>query len=284
MKMEVFMHELIEEKEKQIKNMVETAGRVPTMTIFQVVGDDASDIYVRNKIKKLNELGIEVKHVTFAKDETLECIEHELMMCSTDGSMLQLPLPDHLKEHEQKLLDTILSTQDVDQLSTVSKGRLMNGEIDILPCTVQAVIDIIKKDLGNMDGNIDGVDVLIFGRSKLVGLPLSVALTHMNAEPTIIHSKSGWGEYTSSIIKHYNNNYVVSAVGKEGFLKTSMFYDGDTVIDVGINRDANGKICGDFEHEDDPDKTVFYTPVPGGVGKLTVLNVAGNLLKLMRKY
>jgi methylenetetrahydrofolate dehydrogenase (NADP+)/methenyltetrahydrofolate cyclohydrolase len=269
---------------KKLKRTAEGFETKPTLTIIQVKGDKASDIYVRNKIKTLSELGIKTNHKLIEKEcrpvgAVYNAILDEIAEATTrqDFIILQLPLPKPLKKYEQQLLDLIPERLDVDRLSTYSKGKIMNGDTSILPCTVQSVIDIIGED------NVAGGNFLIFGRSQLVGMPLMVALTHMGGTAKVVHTQSREcaPEDRINALKY---DAVITAVGQPFFIDCEDIvpHKGNLdIIDVSINN-FEGNIVGDLcgtAHIENSDH-IHYTPVPNGVGILTTLNVAKNIFKL----
>lgn len=278
---------------KTIRNKIleevkkETQGKNLSLCVIQVGDDDASNIYIRNKIKICEECDIMVEHFNFDENTTFELLKKDIDFLKNfyDGMMIQLPLPPHLKEHEQELLDLIPWYMDIDGLSTESVGRLWNNQPCLKPCTAQAVLSVMPSDLA-------GKNVLLLGRSKLVGKPLIKMILDRNGTPTIAHSKS---EYHFAM-----HDYIVSAINKPKHFDLRELRDDQTFIDVSINRDNDGKLCGDLDtttnetywrdmdgNEDIDVCDADYTPVPNGIGILTTAFVVYNVLearKLREKY
>lgn len=269
-------------KEKQLKETIDSMDKNKlSMTIIRVIGDDASAIYVNNKKKKLESLGITVNIVEFEKNCNTKEIIDVIHNDSTSGVLVQLPLPKHLDE--ELILESIPESKDVDCLTKMSQGRLALGDVSVLPCTVQACIDIINSE--KVEDECDDfaeLDFLVLGRSKLVGMPLSIALTHMNGTVRTLHTKS-WHTPEHHLMKANEYDFIISATGVHGILDGPLIPKFSTFIDVGINRDENNKLCGDLRNPNETNRISNYTPVPGGVGLLTVLNVADNLVKLIKR-
>ena len=287
--MKINVKKIVEEKSAKIKSFIKEVDEEVTVCIIQVEGNYGSDIYVRNKVKKLESLGINVKLHKLPENCTKEQLNISIIFNGgsqfIDGILLQLPLPDHLKEYEQEFIDLIPERKDIDRLTTTAQGMIALGNIDLLPCTVQGIIDIINN---TYEGNAyHEREFLIFGRSKLVGMPLSIALTHLGGTVKTIHTKSP-KIGTEDRIYDEEADVVISAVGIEDFINLEILkryyasYEG-TFIDVGINRNKEGKVCGDISntHVFEDSAWTDYTTVPGGVGPTTVLNVAYNTLKLV---
>jgi methylenetetrahydrofolate dehydrogenase (NADP+)/methenyltetrahydrofolate cyclohydrolase len=277
-----------EKLKEEIEILKNEHYEIPKMVIFQVGNNYASNIYVKNKVKKLEDLGITTNVIQFDENVTKENLKETIMdTCecpSVDGAMLQLPLPDSLKEYEQEIIDVIPERKDVDRLTTLAQGKIMLGDISVLPCTVQGVLDIMSEHYGNLESSL----IAIFGRSKLVGMPLSVALTKMGATPIVFHTQNLTARDANFVLNGDYYDIAVSAVGVTDFIdvkRTISFNVPKLLIDVGINRNSDGKLCGDITNADilDSSDSCHYTPVPGGVGLMTVLNVASNLNKLIKR-
>ena len=250
--------------------------RPPHLVIISVGDDPASKVYVRNKIKKAEELGIEVTHRVFPADEDKFWVRNSIKGCAgnpdVDGIMIQLPLPDGWNERE--LIDIIPPSKDVDGLTTTNIGKLRSGQPCIKPCTAAGVMDLL--DYYHIP--VEGKDVTIVGRSNIVGKPLADLMMAAGATVTQCHSKTL--DVSSHCIKA---DIIVSAVGKPKFITKDYIWPGmPVVIDVGINRDENGKLCGDVS-----DEVQYYathiTPVPGGVGPMTVIELMKNTVECWRK-
>lgn len=259
--------------------LIETVNKMkysPLLTIIQVGNHPASNTYVSNKIKYSEQVGIKSRLILLPEDITKEDLI--IAICNhaaeSNGLMVQLPLPKHLQPHEQEILDSIPYNVDVDGLSTMSLGKLMQGKHLFTPCTVQGVLDVLNEY--NFD--LEGKKCLVIGRSLIVGKPLSLELTRHNATVTLAHSKTdGLEEMLSS----GEYDLVVSAIGSA---KKWKYINASFIIDVGINRTEDGKLCGDINLDEcifDYATTVgrYKDTLYGGVGQLTVYNLILNTIK-----
>lgn len=242
-----------------------------------MIGDNpASAIYVRNKIKGCEQCLIESVCVKLDASITQEQAEEEvlkLVKSDVNGILIQLPLPKTLDE--KKLLSLIPVEKDVDGFSEQNVGRLVLGE-DCLPsCTPNGVIELLKKNKVELSGK----NAVVIGRSNIVGKPMSLLLLRENCTVTICHSKT---ENISFYTK--NADIVVVAIGKAKFLKGDMIKRGAVVVDVGMDRDECGKLCGDVDFEECAKKASYITPVPGGVGPMTIAMLLKNTLKSFKKF
>lgn len=253
------------------------------LAIVQVEGDDASNVYVRNKIKTAESVGIEAHVFNLPNDTKFDIvkgyIKHLNEREDVTGVMLQLPLPDHLKEYEQELLDLIDWRKDVDGLSTASVGRLWGDLPCIAPATPGGIMHLLPEDMS-------GKDVCIVNRSNLIGKPLTKLLLDRNATVKVCHSKTLCVDLDTA-----RADYVITGVGKAKYFKHYSATTPQTWIDCGINRDEDGKLCGDvdtkdlLEYYDGYDISV--TPVPNGVGILTTAQLMLNVVKayeLQKEY
>lgn len=261
---------------EEITRLTCNGRRAPCLVIIAVGDDQASRVYVRNKIRACEEIGIKVIHKTFSEcapfNDIIKTIDAYNANGTVDGIMVQLPLPKHLVERQ--VLDAIDPAKDVDGLTTVNVGRLRSGQECFNPCTAQGIIDLL--DICGID--IDGKNVTIIGRSNIVGKPLADLMMAKGATVTQCHSRT-------KDLKHctVNADVVVSAVGRPKFLTADMFSQDSIIIDVGINRDENGKLCGDVDFDTVKDKVSLITPVPGGVGTLTVVELLQNTIDAYRQ-
>lgn len=235
----------------------------PALTIVTVGDDPASKVYVANKIKLLKEVGVDCHHIVKCALSTTQEDLDSLAKENETPLLFQLPMPNGL------VAPDLPSNMDVDAFGLEAMSLVMQGNAKILPCTVQAVLDII----GTYPKSVAGLNVAVIGRSNIVGKPLSVELINRQATVTTFNSKSMLSQVDWKVF-----DIVVVATGVHGVVKASMFREGQMVIDVGINR-VDGKLVGDVKH-DSVNEKVCITPVPGGVGRLTVMNVLGNLLKI----
>lgn len=235
-----------------------------------LVGDDpASKVYVRNKINGCAEVGIASTLEAMPADSTFEQVAAKIEQFNADpeisGILLQLPVPKHLDE--AALLHLIDPSKDVDGCHYVQKGKLWTGEPELIPCTPYGVM----KLLDHYSIPLEGRNAVVVGRSNLVGKPLAQLLLDRNATVTICHSRTrDLGGITSRA------DIVCVAIGKAKFLKADMVKEGAVVIDVGMDRDENGKLCGDVDFAEVAPKCSYITPVPGGVGPMTVTMLLQN--------
>lgn len=263
---------------EEINERMDVIGRRPKLVIISVGDDPASAVYVRNKIKAAEEVGIEVKHHQFGttkKDvfEVFSTIYFYNARQEIDGIMVQLPLPKDW--NERAIIDAIDPGKDVDGLTTINIGRLRSGQSCFTPCTAAGIIDLCKYY--NLE--LDGKDVTIIGRSNIVGKPLADLMMAEGATVTQCHSHTRCLSYHMTCA-----DIVVTAIGKPKYFDHTYFAAmTDAIIDVGINRDENGKLCGDVNFEEMKDKCDAITPVPGGVGPMTVVELMANTVESWRK-
>lgn len=261
----------VKDRVKQEISNLPKNDNIPTLAVVLVGDDPASAIYVRNKKRACEYVGIKSVSVTLGQDTTQEKLEQTLNDLNNDksinGILLQLPLPKGLDE--RKALNCIAPEKDVDGLSSVNLGKLITKEVGITPCTPTGVMEFFKEY--NID--LTGKNVVIINRSILVGKPLALMMLNANATVTICHSKTqNISEYTKKA------DVIVTAVGKSKFLTEDMVKDGAVVIDVSIVRTEAG-LCGDADYENIKDKASYITPVPGGVGPMTIAMLMENTLK-----
>lgn len=260
-----------EQLREEINGRMDIIGRRPRLVIISVGDDPASKVYVRNKMKAAEEVGIVALHKQFETETFLPHICRYIAALNladdVDGIMVQLPLPKHL--NERAIIDTIDPSKDVDGLTTTNIGRLRSGQDCLKPCTAAGIIDLCKY----YDIELDGKDVTIVGRSNIVGKPLADLMMAEGATVTQCHSRTRDLEVDTA-----RAEILVSAIGKPKFITDDYVGFGAIVIDVGINRDENGKLCGDVDYEDVWVKTQGITPVPGGVGPMTVAELMKNVV------
>lgn len=254
----------------ELKERLNTIDNQLGLAVIQVGDNEASKVYVGQKEKLANELGYKFIHKVFDKDikqeELIQCIEKLNTDESIDGILVQMPLPNHLDA--SLVQNAINSYKDVDGLTFINAGRLVQGMPSLVPCTPKGIIDLLDE----YKIKIEGSQVVVIGRSVLVGKPIANLLTNRNASVTICHSK------TKDINLYTKNaDIVIVAVGKADFLKADMIKDGAIVIDVGINR-INGKLKGDVDYDNVSKVAGYITPVPGGVGPMTVYELMSNVL------
>lgn len=244
-------------------------GVVPTLAVIIVGDDPASRVYVNNKRKACEYIGFNsVEYVLdsgVSQDELLGLIDKLNADSEVDGILCQLPLPPHIDENA--VTNAISSDKDVDAFTPENVGRIMSGEYNMLPCTPAGIMELITST----GESIAGKRAVVVGRSNIVGKPIAMLLLHADATVTVCHSKT---ENLAEICRQAD--ILVSAVGKAKFITSDMIKDGATVIDVGINRDENGKLCGDVDFSEAAKKAGFITPVPGGCGPMTIAMLMKN--------
>lgn len=238
-----------------------------------LVGEDpASKVYVRNKIKACKEVGIS----SYENYLPADCMQSEVEKTvkklakskKIDGILIQLPLPKHLDA--SKILQLIPAEKDVDGFSDVNTGKLSKGEDCLVACTPNGVMKMLAK----YGIETRGQKAVIVGRSNIVGKPMAMLLLNANATVTVCHSS------TENLHRECSEaDILVAAVGKPKFITADMVKEGATVIDVGMNRDENGKLCGDVDFESVKKKCAYITPVPGGVGPMTITMLMYNTLQ-----
>lgn len=272
------MYQLINGKEvaehikQQVKNEIEALGLKPALAVIVVGDNPASKVYVNNKKKACKAVGIESIEYALPENITEEELLNVIDYCNISrcihGILVQLPLPKHIDE--SKILERIYPNKDVDGFTAVNTGKLWQGDYNLAPCTAMGIIELL--DYYGYD--ISGQNCVVIGRSNIVGKPVAALLLERNATVTICHSKTNnLSEITSKA------DILISAVGKPKFITWGMVKDGAIVIDVGINRDEDGKLCGDVDFDDVKEKVSAITPVPGGVGPMTVAMLMKNTLE-----
>ena len=261
---------------KRVMDLKEKYGKVPGLAVIIVGNNPASEVYVRNKHKSCEELGIYSEVIampeTTAKEELLNKIYELNNNKDIHGILVQLPLPNAISKYESEILNKIDPKKDVDGFHPVNVGKMVIGEDALLPCTPHGCIKMLE--LSNID--IEGKNAVIIGRSNIVGKPMLHLLLKKNATVTICHSKT---KNLADITKQAD--ILVAAIGKPQFVTADMVKEGAVVIDVGINRIAPKKLVGDVDFESVKEKASAITPVPGGVGLLTVAMLMENVVKAM---
>jgi len=247
----------------ELKQKIEQCKEKPGLAVVIVGEDPASRIYVRNKIKACDELGIRSYSYELSQNATQE--ELELLLDklavdnAVDGILLQLPLPAHLDA--EAAIAHIPSAKDVDGFSAYNLGLLMQHKEQVVACTPLGVMKLLERTRIDLAGK----HAVVLGRSETVGKPMAMLLLNANATVTVCHSKT---KNLAEICKQAD--ILVSSVGKANFITSDMVKEGAVVIDVGINRNASGKLCGDVCFEEVKEKASYITPVPGGVGPMTI--------------
>ncbi len=246
-------------------------GVTPGLAVVIVGDDSASRVYVNNKKKACELVGFYSEEYALpaqtTQEELMELVNTLNNKKDINGILVQLPLPKHLDEKE--IIEAIDPKKDVDAFHASNVGKIMIGDYDFLPCTPAGVMELLKSE--NID--INGKDCVVIGRSNIVGKPMGMLLLHQNGTVTICHSRTkNLNEVCSRA------DILVAAVGIAKFVKADMVKDGAVVIDVGMNRDENGKLCGDVDYDDVFSKASYITPVPGGVGPMTIAMLMKNTL------
>ncbi|MBA7660718.1 Bifunctional protein FolD protein [subsurface metagenome] len=262
---------IAQEIQKELSLKVKEEEITPGLAVIRVGEDPSSLIYVRNKKKKAEEVGIYFEERALkentSQDELIELIEELNSNSRIDGVVLQLPLPSHL--NEKKILERISPDKDVDGFHPLNMGRLLKGYPSFIPATPRGIVELLDRYKIPLEGR----RVVVVGRSDIVGKPSAFLLLARNATVTICHSKT---KDLGSITKE--GDILVVATGKPGFIKEGMVKEGSVVIDVGINRIGN-KIVGDVDFEKVREKASYITPVPGGVGPMTIIMLLKNVFE-----
>lgn len=277
----------------QVEHLHREHSFSPTLVVIRVGNDAASSVYVKSKVRAASEIGIVSEEIhlpveTSASD-LLSIVKQLNERNDVDAILVQLPLPSHI--NEQAILESVDPDKDVDGFHPLNSGRLMQGQPTIAPCTPAGVIEILKRT----GLNIAGANAVVIGRSNIVGKPMAMLLLKENATVTICHSKT---KDLSEIAK--SADILIAAIGKPGFVNGDMIREGAIVVDVGINKvsdrtllenffspadlparvgaiEKNGfTLVGDVSTKDAQNRSSFYTPVPGGVGLLTVAMLMKN--------
>ena len=261
----------LKQETEELKNKT---GRMPGLATVLVGEDPASAVYVRNKNKVCQEVGFQSFGQNLpaetTEDELLEVIKKLNENDEVNGILVQLPLPDHIDS--EKILLSIKPEKDVDGFHPINVGKLAIGNALLTPCTPTGIIELL--DYYNIE--IAGKHAVVLGRSNIVGKPVALLLLQRNATVTICHSRtSNLKQVTSQA------DILIAAVGRPGFVDSEMVKDNAVVIDVGINR-VDGKLTGDVEFEPVAEKTSYITPVPGGVGPMTIALLIENTLKAFK--
>lgn len=253
-------------------------GANPGLAVVIVGNDPASRVYVNSKKKACEEIGIKSEEYALPEETTeaelLELVDKLNHKDDINGILVQLPLPSHIDE--EKIINAIVPQKDVDAFHPVNVGKIMIGNYDFLPCTPAGVMELIKES--GID--VAGKECVVIGRSNIVGKPQAMMLLHKNGTVTICHSR------TKNLPEKVKNaDIVVAAVGVPKMVKGDWIKEGAVVIDVGMNRLENGKLAGDVDFDECKKKASAITPVPGGVGPMTIAMLMKNTVKAAKlKY
>lgn len=250
-------------KYKKVVASLAEINVVPKLVVVTVGEDEASKVYVGQKQRKAIQIGISFEWITLPEDTSQATLSEQIEKLNQDddvsGMIVQFPLPKHLSEKQVK--EEILPSKDVDGFHPYNVGKLVGNDATVVACTPKGIVNLLE----HYHINPEGKNITIVGRSQIVGLPLSLLLTHLNGTVTVCHTR------TANLKAHTQAaDIVISAVGRAGTITAEHLKEGAVVIDVGINRLPNGKLSGDVNYEEVLDKVSAITPVPGGVGPMTV--------------
>ncbi|MBQ8789978.1 MAG: bifunctional methylenetetrahydrofolate dehydrogenase/methenyltetrahydrofolate cyclohydrolase FolD [Ruminiclostridium sp.] len=260
---------------ENIRAEIEIEGLEVGLAVIIVGNNQASRVYVNNKKKACEVCGM--KSFEYAlpeettEEELLELIDTLNKDPKVNGILCQLPLPRHL--NEEKVIEAISPLKDVDAFHAVNVGKIMIGNYAFLPCTPAGVMELIHST----GTDVSGKECVVIGRSNIVGKPMAMLLLHENATVTICHSRT---KDLAEVCRRAD--ILVSAVGKADFVTADMVKDGAIVIDVGMNRNAENKLCGDVKYDEVAPRCSYITPVPGGVGPMTIAMLMKNTLMAKR--
>lgn len=274
----VNVKEIVENKKKNLKREImelRDEGIIPKLAVILANDSDASRVYVGRKRKLCQEMGIDETEYIFDEKVTTEILVNTIQKLNEDdeidGILVQLPLFKHIDE--QKVLDSVLPTKDVDGFSSINIGMLYKGNKDIIPCTPKGILTILKE----LEPNLVGKNAVVVGRSQIVGKPMAALLLSEEMTVTICHSK------TTDLVRHTKEaDILVVATGVPHLIKEGMIKEGAIVIDVGMTR-VGEKLVGDVDTDALKDVAKYITPVPGGVGLTTVFSLMENVVDLAVK-
>ena len=255
----------------EIRAEIERDGLDIGLAVVIVGNNQASRVYVNNKKKACEVCGIKSYEYALpeetSEEQLLELVDALNNDKNINGILVQLPLPKQI--NEEKIIERISPLKDVDAFNAVNVGKIMIGNYAFLPCTPAGVMELIHST----GTEISGKECVVIGRSNIVGKPMAMLLLHENATVTICHSRT---KNLAEVCRRAD--ILVSAVGKADFVTADMVKDGAVVIDVGMNRNAENKLCGDVKYDEVEPKASFITPVPGGVGPMTIAMLMKNTL------
>jgi methylenetetrahydrofolate dehydrogenase (NADP+)/methenyltetrahydrofolate cyclohydrolase len=259
----------------EIEDIQVKTGKIPGLATILVGENSASKIYIRIKHKACEEIGIYSRNIELKENVSNGVVLQEIDKLNADesihGILLQLPLPEHIDSLE--IMNKINPRKDVDGFHPNNMGNLLIGKEKCIPCTPKGILTLLKE----YQINIKGKDALIINHSNVLGKPLALLWINRNATVSVCH------EFTEDLMKFTKTaDIIVIGIGKAKFLKKEMIKDGAIIIDVGINR-INGKLCGDVDFEDVKNKVAAITPVPGGVGPMTVASLMENTVLAFKK-
>jgi len=255
----------------ELKDEVSKLKDKPNFVVIQVGNNEASNVYIKQKAKMAEHIGYGYTHLKLSEDITEEALLNEIDKLNKDknihGVLVQMPLPSHIDTN--KIQNAVIPEKDVDGLSDMNAGMLFHGKDSLFSCTPYGVMELLKR----YNINVEGKHAVVVGRSNLVGKPMSIMLTNAGATVTLCHSK------TKDLAKYTKKaDILIVTVGKPKLITADMVRRCTVVIDVGINRLDSG-LCGDVDYENVSKKCSYITPVPGGVGPMTVAMLGSNVLK-----
>ena len=257
---------------EEVSKIKETYPRLTKLVVILVGDNQASQTYVRNKERGCQYIGIEseiLRHdASFSEIELLQEINDLNNDDTVDGILVQLPLPQHI--NEEKVLDAIVPSKDVDGFHPENVAKLFLGQHSLVPCTPKGMMVLLEE----INYDLAGKEVVIVGRSNIVGKPVALLCLQKNATVTIAHSQTKDLKAVCS-----RADVLIAAIGKPKFFNHEYVKDGAVVLDVGINRDENNKLCGDVDFDDVKDKVSAITPVPGGIGPMTITMLMKNTIE-----
>lgn len=256
--------------------VLKAKGVTPGLAVIIVGEDPASQVYVRNKELACATCGMYSEKIelpeTTTEEELIALVEKLNSRPEINGILCQLPLPRHIDE--KAVLNAIDPMKDVDAFHPHNVGRIMIGDFDFLPCTPAGIMEMLRYE----QVEIEGKNCVVIGRSNIVGKPMAMLMLHKNATVTICHSKT---QNLKEICR--GADILIAAVGRADFVTADMVKEGAVVIDVGMNR-KDGKLCGDVAFDEVKDKTSAITPVPGGVGPMTIATLMQNTLTAAKRH
>lgn len=261
---------------KEVLELRKNKAIVPGLAVVLVGNDEASKVYVRNKEAACQKVGFHTEQHSLSEKisekELLQLIDKLNKNPKIHGILVQLPLPSHIDS--QKVIEEILPEKDADGFHPMNMGNLLIGKPGIIPCTPLGVMKILES----ISYSLEGKEVVVVGRSNIVGKPVALLLMQKNATVTICHSRTKNLEE-----KIRAADVVVAAIGRAHFIQGDWIKSGAVVMDVGMNRLPNGKLAGDVDFERAKEKAAFITPVPGGVGPMTIAMLLWNTLQIAKR-
>ena len=260
----------------EVESFKKETGITPGLAVILVGNDPASAVYVRNKHKGCLDVGMNSYQIEYPEETTEEELLRKINELNADenvhGILVQLPLPKHI--NEDNVINAINPEKDVDAFHPSNVGKILIGKYDFLPCTPAGVMELLSY----YNVEIEGKECVVLGRSNIVGKPMALLLLAKNGTVTVCHSRT---KNLSDITRRAD--ILVVAIGKADFVTADMVKDGAVIVDVGINRKADGKLTGDVKFDEVSKKASLITPVPGGVGPMTITMLLGNTLTAAKK-